>query len=272
MASLKEFVCGSFGLLFVATGIKHIASGQGEKVLIGILCFAITYGLFKLGTRENKDKAIEYSLIGRQRWPTKYEKEVEQMVDSALSDGHFTPEEEQAILAKANQLQVPNDSIASKKLWQARYYRDLVNGASVQCPVPWPAGFLSEPGERHVWTWDAEVMEWNTSRTYVGDTAGMSFRVAKGVTLRTGGVRGHFEKNEGYVSLGMGQVTVTNRAMLVSCGGQAMRLPHKKLVHVQRYADGVAIQYSGRDKPLVVKTFWNDAFFGICLLNAKVIP
>lgn len=272
MASIGGFLCGSFGIMFVALGIKHCSSGNGEKILVGLICFAIAYGLYRLGFGKGKDKAYEYSLIGRQRWPTTNEKEIERMVDEALQDGHFTPEEEQNIIARATQLQIPQDSIAAQKLWQARYYRDITGGVPVQCPTSWPAGFVSEPGERLVWTWNAEVQVWNTTKTYVGNTAGMSFRVAKGVTLRTGGGRGHVEKNEGFASLGMGQVAVTNRAMLISCGGQAMRLPHRKLVHVQLYADGVAIQYSGRDKPLVVKTFWNDAFFGICLLNAKIIP
>lgn len=268
MKVLLKIVCGTamfFAVLFAAKGFMN------GNVAMGVGALAAVWASHWIGFKGTSGSSAVQPLAAFQPPAPSGEAEISRMVDAALENGDYSPEEERAISARAAQLQIRGDGEGGRKMWQAAYYRDLLAGRPRECPVPWPAGFVSEPNERLIWAWDAEVLVWKTDKAYVGSTAGVSFRVAKGVTVRTGGVKGHVEKIEGFASLGVGKVAVTNKALLISCGGTSMRIGHRRLVHVQLYSDGVAVQHSGGGKPMIVKTGWNDTFFGITLLNARRI-
>lgn len=75
---------------------------------------------------------------------------------------------------------------------------------------------------------------------YAGGTAGVSVRVAKGVTLRTGGIRAHAVKQnvqEGF----SGVLYFTNKRIVFQADQNGFSLTLGKLVSTKRYTDGVGL-------------------------------
>ncbi|MBR5347470.1 MAG: hypothetical protein IK129_07520 [Deltaproteobacteria bacterium] len=271
---IKKFIYGFFIFGFVGASFECFkmfkSSNKAEDCIAALLALVCAYFLYRRGFKK-KEYALA-SLSGQPTQVTRGEKEICEMIDNALSDGTYTVDEEQAILAKASQLGVSldADSVVGKKAEHAAYYRDILAGIPRQPPMPWPPGFMSESGERLVWVWDADVSVWSENKMYVAGTSGVSYRLTSRITVRSAGTRGHIEKQEGFSLLGRGVVAVTNHALLYSSGGRAERIPLAKIVHVTQALDGVIVQLSGRGKPLAISTD-DDAFFAVCLVNARLI-
>jgi hypothetical protein len=272
-----KFVCGFFMMLFSLVSLAGLASGDSKRMGGAVLGFAIVYSLYRLGFgRKSVERqaqvmpAVQAQAVSSSTSPACVY-EVDRAIDTALQDGGYTVEEEQAILHMASQLNVPIDGILAKKMWQGAYYRDLRAGVDRRCPFPWPAGFVPQAGERLVLIWTAKIWIWGEQKTYVGGTSGVSYRLTKRITVRTSGTRGHMETSKGFSLLGTGTVVVTSQALLYACGTHAERIPLTKVVHARAVKGGVEIQFAGRTKPMMIGTGWNDVFFGICLLNARLI-
>lgn len=276
--SAGKFLCGFFMALFSLASLAGFVSGDPKRIGGAVLGLGLVYGLYRLGF--SKKASVAQPVI-----PTQVQHlasvqgvspvcvaEVDRAIDKAIEDGRYTVDEEQAILYMASQLHVPIEGFLAKKMWQATYYRDIRAGIARQCPVPWPAGFVPESGEKLIWVWNAKVWLWTEHKTYIGgQSVGISYRLTKRVTVRTSGSRGHMETYKDFSLLGSGPVAITNHALLYACGGHAERIPLAKVVHARATPHGVEVQFSGRVKPHRIETGWNDVFFGICLLNARLI-
>lgn len=85
-------------------------------------------------------------------------------------------------------------------------------------------GLLLGPGESAVWSGQASLIEPHRQQGhFVGGSTGVSFRVAKGVRWRVGGMRGHYVPGpELQTPVDQGTVSVTT-ARVVFTGGRATR-------------------------------------------------
>ena len=167
MKVLLKIVCGTamfFAVLFAAKGFMN------GNVAMGVGALAAVWAAHWIGFKGASEGSAVKPLAAFQPPAPSGEAEISRMVDAALENGDYSPEEEQAISARAAQLQIRGDGEGGRKMWQAAYYRDLLAGRPRKCPVPWPAGFVSEPNERLIWAWDAEVLVWKTDKAYVGST------------------------------------------------------------------------------------------------------
>ena len=82
--------------------------------------------------------------------------------------------------------------------------------------------------------------------TYHGRSAGASFRVAKGMTIRTGGSRGHRVENEHLAQVDTGTVVLTSKHIYFQ--GQdkeRFRVRVDKLVSAESAQDGFLFQRDG---------------------------
>ena len=77
---------------------------------------------------------------------------------------------------------------------------------------------------------------------YKGKTSGFSFHVAKGVTFRTGAIRGHAERD--LVPVAKGKLVVTNQRVIFNGDAKSVTLRHKSIVGVQALSDGLQISDS----------------------------
>lgn len=97
---------------------------------------------------------------------------------------------------------------------------------------------ILQKGESAFMTISASLLEMKTTR-YAGRSAGVSFRVAKGVTLRTGGYGGHAVKE--LIETAHGQLAVTNRRLLFAGDAKSRATKLNKIVSIERFDDGIAV-------------------------------
>lgn len=115
---------------------------------------------------------------------------------------------------------------------------------------------------------DVEYLEKKVKREIVGRTAGASFRVAKGVSIRTSGSRGTPVEKDVVVSRGIGTMAITTKHLYFN-GQRSFRIPFSKMVSVEPYDDAVSVT---RDRASALPEYFlvgnEDATFAYQLLQA----
>ena len=84
-------------------------------------------------------------------------------------------------------------------------------------------------------------------KTY-GGGGGPSFRIAKGVYFRTGGFAARSESHEEIKVIDSGTLTLTNRRMVFTGGKRTVNFPLRKIVGMEPYRDGIAINRDGKQR------------------------
>lgn len=98
-----------------------------------------------------------------------------------------------------------------------------------------PSKALLKPSEKAYAAVLANLMEVQTVG-YSAGTAGVSVRIAKGLTVRTGGIRGKAEK--GMVNVASGELVITDNRVLFSGDRKSFDIPLGKLLNATNYSDG----------------------------------
>ena len=95
--------------------------------------------------------------------------------------------------------------------------------------------------ERLVYTfYGVQYMERRTKREVVGRSAGVSVRVMKGVSVRTGASKGTPIETDEWVARGFGTFGITNKHLYFS-GDRSFRIPFTKIVAVEQLDIGVEV-------------------------------
>lgn len=98
-----------------------------------------------------------------------------------------------------------------------------------------PQTALLRPNEKAYATIQGELKETKTVG-YSAGTAGVSVRVAKGVTLRTGGIKGGAMK--GLVSVAAGELVITDQRIIFAGDRKSFAVANEDLLNTTNYADG----------------------------------
>jgi hypothetical protein len=105
--------------------------------------------------------------------------------------------------------QIPTLATIAEQQGQAAV-RAAVSGAG----VPFTS-LLLPPDERVLWNEPAKILEEKVvSRGYSGGSSGVSFRVAKGVSLRVGAHKGQLISERGYIPVSDGNLILTSKRIL----------------------------------------------------------
>jgi hypothetical protein len=92
-------------------------------------------------------------------------------------------------------------------------------------------------------------------RTYLGGHGGLSFRVAKGITLHTGSYQGRRIETAELVLLAAGLLGITSKHIYFAGRTKAFRTPYAKIVAFTPYTDGLGICQDGANaKPQLFRT------------------
>jgi len=94
---------------------------------------------------------------------------------------------------------------------------------------------LLKPGEKAYAAIQGTLKETKTVG-YSAGTAGMSVRVAKGVTVRTGGIKGQAVK--GSVSVASGELVITNQRVIFAGDRKSFAIANGNLLNTTNYSDG----------------------------------
>lgn len=99
-----------------------------------------------------------------------------------------------------------------------------------------PKQALLKSGEKAYGSVFARLQEVQTVG-YAGGSSGVSVRVAKGLTLRTGGMRAHAVK--GAVIVASGEIVITDQRVLFAGDRKSFDIPLESLLNVTNYTDGI---------------------------------
>ncbi len=196
----------------------------------------------------------------------------EQAVEHFLEDGYLDESEEERLKEFMVKFSLSQDQLdrrrAYTRLVKGAVLRDVMNGVvpermKVQGNLP----FNFQKSEKLVWLFpEVEYYEDRKRRQYVGGHQGVSIRIAKGVYYRVGAFRGHPVETTETVFVGSGLLCVTNRHVYFSGGGKSFRIRHDKIVSIEPYSDGVAIQRDAQTaRPQIFVT--RDGWFTYNLLR-----
>ncbi len=110
-----------------------------------------------------------------------------------------------------------------------------------------PPSLRFQKSEQAVWVVpDCAYLKTKKEVTYHGRSSGASFRVAKGVTIRTGGSRGHRVENEYLEQVDAGTVVLTSKHIYFQGEDkERFRVRLDKLVSAEAAADGFLFQRDG---------------------------
>jgi hypothetical protein len=104
-------------------------------------------------------------------------------------------------------------------------------------------GFLPKKGEKVLWCFKSvKHYQLGTHSEWVGRSAGVSFRVAKGIRVRTGGSRGHKVSHSQMDYKGKVDLVLTTQGFTFVGAADAARIPLSRVLAFQTYSDGFGLQ------------------------------
>jgi hypothetical protein len=173
---------------------------------------------------------------------------ISNLIDTVLADHAITASEEARIDELCKAFSVGGKDLipsgAMHKLAKGIILRELENGR-LPDSLPKIEGDLPLNLERdEVIIWVFNGVSYLTPRTrtkYVGGSHGMSFRIMKGVYYRVGAFKGEPVKTEYLSNEGHGDLVITNRNVYFVSPQKVLKLPPRKILSIQPYADGIAI-------------------------------
>lgn len=222
--------------------------------------------------RINTDSVTSVLPLSQQQKDEAYYNVLNKAADKFMTDGWLSDSERQLIESYTSSLGIALNCLPAKyqneslaKIGQAIVLKDLQQGIppKQQLTVPVMLG----RGECALWVFDNVTMyQEKITREYVGGSRGMSYRICKGLTYRTGSFKGHPVERSHMDMVGVGSLVVTNKNFFFHCPTASVRIPYSKLVGVTPYSDGFEVhKEEAKPKRTVFQGF--DAWFVMNVLN-----
>jgi len=116
-------------------------------------------------------------------------------------------------------------------------------------PMIAPAIMLKN-GEACYGQWAANICTMHKYTQYVGGSSGVSFRVARGVYIRSSAFRGRPISTQQMQSDGSGTLYITNKRLLFIASAKTVEIPFGKIASTEPYTDGMRVDIA--NKPPVI--------------------
>ena len=104
-----------------------------------------------------------------------------------------------------------------------------------------------EPGK----LWEERVV----SRRYEGGSSGVSFRIAKGITFRTGGTRGQLVTDTADVPISEGNFIITSHRLVFQGQAKSFETKFDKILDIHNHLDGIRFSESNKQKPRKIQYY-----------------
>lgn len=195
---------------------------------------------------------------------------LEQLADVFLADEVVTQDEEQRFVTAAGALgwdaaalgaQVPD--IVN------RLYVAVINGGRLPEADASDYSFMPRKGERVHMVIRATLMKDEAIKEWRGGSHGMSFRIAKGVTYRTGRSRGQMVViGTRLVAEDAGDLALTSARAVFAGNRKTLEFAYPKLVSMEVFNDGLRLGVSNRQAASLFKLPSGDV--AAAMINAAV--
>lgn len=192
--------------------------------------------------------------------------------DKFMQDGMLTDSEQRQLESYTstlgidlNLLPMQYQSESLERIGQAMILKDLQQGVLPKNPLTVPV--MLGKGEVALWEYGGVTMyQEKITREYAGRSHGMSYRICKGLTYRTGSFKGRPVERSSMDSVGIGSLVITNKNLFFHCATASVKIPFSKLVGVTPYSDGLEVHKDeAKPKRRVFQGF--DAWFVMNVLN-----
>jgi hypothetical protein len=172
-----------------------------------------------------------------------------------VADGRVTREEELELQRIQEYFDVPQQAIAATQMELARFrlLRHISEGDLPNVAVP---GLALQKHEVSHWVEPASLLEERVlNREYVGQSRGVSVRIARGVTYRVGAQRGRMVTTTGIVVVSRGSVVITNKRVVFRGDTKGFSIRLDQLLDAQVFEDGLRLMDgSGKARQLQLAT------------------
>jgi hypothetical protein len=200
-------------------------------------------------------------------------KAFDQTIDKYLDDGILTKEEEDLTSRLLDYYHFEqsflNKNGSYEKLIKASVLRDLNEGKtpSSRIKIEETLPFLLQKSEILIWIFqNVGFYEQKIKTIYEGRSAGVSFRIAKGVYYRTGAFRGNPVQVSEMRPIGTGLFAISNKNIYFSSTSKSIKIPINKILTLNQFEDGIGIQKDGASaKPQIFKNL--DGWFAYNLIS-----
>ena len=176
--------------------------------------------------------------LSRQQRDEAYYNVLNKAADKFMADGWLADNEQRMIESYTSSLGIALNCLplqyqteSLSRIGQAIVLKDLQQGALPKKPLTVPVMLARD--EAPLWVYDnITMLQEKITREYVGGSRGMSYRICKGLTYRTGSFKGHPVERSFMETIGIGQLVITNKNLFFHCPTASVKIPYKKLVGV----------------------------------------
>jgi hypothetical protein len=188
-----------------------------------------------------------------------------EMTDVALAEGVLTQANESRIGKLASAFGLTGDEFAADagtRLVLAAILRDLAAHKFVErVRFEGDLRINFEKGEQIVWVFQGvSYYTTHTETEYVGSSAGISVRLMKGVSVRSGSHRGHPIRRDLLSLEAVGRLVIATSNVYFLSTEKALKVPLKKFIGITPYADAVTILHEGASARPMIFTVDNPTF------------
>jgi hypothetical protein len=165
--------------------------------------------------------------------------------ENVLADDHLTEAEEGAFREVAAALGIGQNDLATT-------FGDLLNRLVIARVNDGRLGVIDEPhliakkGEVVHLETPASLMKQVAQREWRGGTSGVSFHIAKGVTYRTGAIRGRSVVAGTELQVADSGVLSVTSQRIAYLGNKTIEMTYAKLMSLDVFSDGVRVHVSNR--------------------------
>ncbi len=192
---------------------------------------------------------------------------VKSELDKMLDDGLLSREEEVELNAFMSHFDTSFWRLdLLEKIYQAKILRSLLNGEDIP-EADVETSILFARNERPLYAFEnIAFLQERVKSSFVGGGAGVSFRVAKGVYLRTGAFKGQPIKTAEIQNIDEGELVITSQNIYFRGNVKSFKIELKKIINIEAFSDGIKIEKEGVSfKPYYFKGM--DVWFCSNLIN-----
>lgn len=271
LPKIKGFI-DNVGITYSELNSKGTLDNLAQKLFQGYVVDFFAKGVPLSQIKISTDSVTSVLPLSIQKKEEAYYNVLNKAADKFMADGFLSDQEANQLMAYSSGLGLALNSLPPQyrnsnlqRISQAIILRDLQRGILPRTHLTVPV--MLGKGEAVLWEFDNVTMyQEKITREYVGGNRGMSYRIFKGMTYRTGSFKGRPVERSHMECIGNGSLVITNKNFFFHCPTASVKIPYSKLVGVTPYSDGLEVhKEEAKPKRTVFQGF--DAWFPMNVLG-----
>lgn len=271
LLKIKDFI-KNIGIPYSLLNISGAMDSLGQKLLQGYVVDFFAKGVPISQINNSTNSVTSVLPLSPQKKIEAYLNVLNKAADKFMADGNLSDHEQNQIILYTSSFGIDINCIplefqneALMRIGQAIILKDLQKGIFPQQLLTVP--IILGKGEVPLWTYQNVTMfQEKITREYKGGNHGLSFRLIKGVTYRTGSFKGKPIEKSSMEIIGVGELVVTNKHLFFHCPTYSVKIPYSKLIGITPYSDGIEV-HKEEAKPKRIAFQGFDAWFIVNAMN-----